>query len=88
MEDQEKINKVLAENKWLMDMWNEFDKVSSEFHKKVSEIEEKYQKKYNNGKNDVFFAWLEGAIIGIDWKDINSGNKDAVLIHDADLKRS
>ena len=87
MEDEQRIKQILTENKWLIDMWKEFEEIRTEFFKKATAIEKKYQKKYNKDKEDIFFAWLEGDVIGIDWKDTRAQNKGAMLIHDSNLNR-
>ncbi len=66
-------------------MWKEFVKTKGEYYKKLDNLERKYQRDFNQGKDDVFFAWVEGHIIGIDWKDCRS-NKQGHLIHDSEIE--
>lgn len=80
-----KVKKIIKNNPWLVKMWEEGEKATLAYWYEISRIEKRYQKKYNKSKNDVFFAVLEGELIGIDWKNCRT-NKNGHFIYDRKLR--
>lgn len=87
----ERIKKLVAKNKWILDCYKEFDKEETRHYKKLNKIEKKYEKicKKELGLS-FWFAFVFGEDpFGIDIGNAQSkGDTDhSFLIHFSDLDR-
>ncbi len=84
-----RVIKFLKNNPWVIKMWEEQEKIKSEYYKKQTKIEKKFGKiAKQKGIKEIWFATVEGETFGIDVNNVRQfgDEKNRFLIHDSDIR--